>query len=89
MRLVNFSLTWTKGFMDTRTILNELRAERVRLNTAIDALTNLETKNHSGRTVTRTARKGSMSAAARKRLSRLLKQRWASGKMGRRKAKAA
>jgi len=72
--------------MDTNTILAELRAERDRINQAISAI---EAVNSTGRRkvgrppgVARKAhRRGRMSAAARKKLSRLLKQRWAQGKM--------
>ena len=72
--------------MNVSDILSELRAERDRLDKAIEAL---DGTGRTGRTTSRGPRKGRMSEAARKRLSRLLKQRWASGKMGRRKAKAA
>jgi hypothetical protein len=63
--------------MDTQSILNELRAERDRLDTAIAAL---ESSSNSFPT----RRRRRMSAAGRKRLSMLLKRRWAQGKMGRR-----
>jgi len=72
--------------MDTNRILAELRAERDRLDQAISAL---EAVNSTGRrsvgrpprgAATR-SRRGRMSAAARRKLSRLLKQRWAQGKM--------
>jgi hypothetical protein len=81
--------------MDTNRILAELRAERDRIDRAISAIDGL---NSTGRRkavrppkagATR-RRRGRMSAAGRRKLSRLMKQRWASGKMkGRRKAKAA
>ena len=72
--------------MDTNKILAELRAERGRIDQAILAI---EAVNSGGRTpvgrpprATRKARRrGRMSAAARQKLSRLLKQRWAQGKM--------
>jgi len=72
--------------MDTNRILAELRAERGRIDQAIRAI---EAVNGAGRRTagqppraTRKARRrGRMSAAARQKLSRLLKQRWAQGKM--------
>ena len=75
-------------------ILAELRAERDRIDQAISAL---EAVNSTGRRrvgrpprVAATRRRGRMSAAARRKLSRLLKQRWAQGKMKpRAKAKSA
>ena len=81
--------------MDTNSILAELRAERDRIDQAISAL---EAVNSTGRrrvgrppkAARKVRRRGRMSAAGRRKLSRLMKQRWASGKMkGRRKAKAA
>ncbi len=77
--------------MDTNRILAELRSERDRLDRAISAL---EAVNSTGRPrVGRPPkaagiprRRGRMSAAARRKLSRLLKQRWAQGKMKRAKA---
>jgi len=79
--------------MDTDRILAELRAERGRLDQAILAL---EAVNSTGRrrvgrppgAARKASRRGRMSAAARRKLSRLLKQRWAQGKM-KPKAKAA
>ncbi len=78
--------------MNVSKIVAELRAERDRLDKAIAALENVNS-NH-GRNVQATTRspnrkRSRMSAAARKRLSDLLKKRWASGKMRRRKVKAA
>ena len=72
--------------MDTNRILAELRAERDRIDRAISAL---EAVSSTGRRrvgrppgATRTARRrGGMSAAARRKMSRLMKQRWAQGKM--------
>ncbi|MFI5107864.1 MAG: hypothetical protein ACHP78_03350 [Terriglobales bacterium] len=77
--------------MDTNRILAELRAERDRIDQAISAI---EAVNSTGgRRVGRPPgaarkprRRGGMSAAARRKLSRLLKQRWAQGKMKRAKA---
>ncbi len=74
--------------MDTRKIIAELRAERDRLNQAIAAIEAI-TIDGASRTATRQPRSAGakprrrrrISAAARKRLSQLMKQRWASGKM--------
>lgn len=79
--------------MDTNRILAELRAERDHIDQAISAI---EAVNSTGvRRVGRppgagrkARRRGGMSAAARRKLSRLLKERWARGKMKPR-AKAA
>jgi len=73
--------------MDTNRILADLRAERDRIDQAISAL---EAVNSTGqrravrplRRATIRSGRGRMSAAARRKLSRLLKQRWAQGKMG-------
>jgi hypothetical protein len=75
--------------MDTKQILTQLHAERNRIDRAIAAIEAI----HSGG-VARSAsaaphkrRRSRMSAAGRKRLSELMKKRWASGKMkGRSKA---
>jgi hypothetical protein len=80
--------------MDINRILTELRAERDRIGRAIAAI---EAVNSTGRRRVgrppKAARKvrmrGRMSAAARRKLSRLLKQRWAQGKMKPRARKAA
>jgi len=77
--------------MDTNRILAELRAERDRIDQAISAI---EAVNSTGRRrvgrppgpARKVRRRGGMSAAARRKLSRLLKQRWAQGKMKRAKA---
>ena len=71
--------------MDTSRIIAELTAERNRLDKAITTLESVNTNHRSGRTITRTPRRGRrrLTAAGRKRLSELLKKRWASGKMGR------
>ena len=72
--------------MDINRVLADLRAEHGRIERAIAAL---EAVNSTGRrragrlpraAVTR-RRRGRMSAAARRKLSQLLKQRWAQGKM--------
>jgi hypothetical protein len=71
--------------MDIDRILVELRDERNRIERAISAIAGL---NSTGlRRVARAPaatpaqKRGHISAAARKRLSQLLKQRWAQGKM--------
>jgi hypothetical protein len=72
--------------MDTNRIVAELSAERDRIDQAILAL---EAVNSTGRrrvgrppgAARKARRHGRMSAAARRKLSRLLKQRWAQGKM--------
>jgi len=72
--------------MDINTILEELHAERDRIDQAISAI---EAVSSTGRPrvgrqpkATRKARRsGGMSAAARRKMSRLMKQRWAQGKM--------
>jgi hypothetical protein len=74
--------------MDTNRILAELRAERDRIDQAISAI---EAVNSTGRprvgrppkAARKVRRRGRMSTAARRKLSRLLKQRWAQGKMKR------
>ena len=78
--------------MDTNKILAELRAERDRIDRALSAL---EAVNSTGRRVGRPPRatagrkrRRPMSAATRRKLSRLMKRRWAQGKMKPR-AKAA
>ena len=79
--------------MDTGRILAELRTERDRIDQAISAI---EAVNSTGRrrvgrppkATRKVPRRGRMSAAARRKMSRLLKQRWAQGKM-KPKAKAA
>ena len=80
--------------MDINRILTELRAERDRIGRAIAAI---EAVNSTGRrrvgrppkAAREVRRRGRMSAAARRKLSRLLKQRWAQGKMKPRAKKAA
>jgi hypothetical protein len=69
--------------MDTQSILNELRAQRDRLNTAIAALegsTGMRGRRSSNSFPTRRRRR--MSAAARARISRAMKARWAAKKKG-------
>jgi hypothetical protein len=84
--------------MDMKSVLNALHAERQRIDKVISAIEQLTSKSHGTWTgggrksnapgVRRVRRR--ISAAGRKRLSELLKKRWASGKMGKKKrAKAA
>ncbi len=80
--------------MDVSRILSELKAEREKLDQAIAALEGLRTKNVTRpktAVVSRTAPKRGgrrLSAAARKKLSAMMKARWASGKMGKGKKTA-
>ena len=73
-------------------IVAVLTAERNLLNRAISALNGISTQPRRGRppkavqTSARPKRRRRMSAAARRKMSRLLKQRWAQGKMKRAKA---
>lgn len=80
--------------MDTKTILADLRTERERLDQAISALEALNgVRPRRGRPAAtapagngRRRRRRGMSAAARKRMSEMMKARWADR---RRRAKAA
>jgi hypothetical protein len=76
--------------MDVKRILAELRGEQTRLTRAIAALEAISTDGikRSLSTTPKRRRRGRMTAAGRKRLSELMKKRWAQGKM-KRKAKAA
>jgi len=72
--------------MDISRMLAELRIERGRIERAIAAIEGLNSTGRpkAGRPPTAAAtrrKRGRMSAAARRKLSRLLKQRWAQGKM--------
>jgi len=71
--------------MNIHRILAELRAERSRIDEAIAAITALDSTSHGRGRPPRAAaiprRRGRMSAAVRRKLSRLLKRRWAQGKM--------
>lgn len=77
--------------MHIRKILSELRAERARVDQAIRAIESLNSAGPRRGLTTTTAtaapirNRRRMSASARKRLSELMKKRWASGKMGKRK----
>jgi hypothetical protein len=76
--------------MDTESILTELRSQRDRLNQAIAAIEGITSDGarHQPRTAAKRGRRHGLTAAGRKRLSMLMKRRWAQGKMKRR-AKAA
>lgn len=72
--------------MDTNRILSELRTERDRIDQAISALEAVNSTGHRKEGRLRRAaatqnRRSRMSAAARRKLSRLMKERWAKGKM--------
>ena len=70
--------------MDIERIVTELKNERDRLDQAIAAL------DGASRTITDGPRRRRyMSAAARARISKAMKQRWASGKMKGNRKKAA
>lgn len=78
--------------MNTKLILNELKQERSRLDKAIAALEALNgvapkpgTSFEFGQNVKKGRRKGKMSAAGRRKISEMMKARWAA----RRKAKAS
>jgi len=77
--------------MDTQSILAQLKSERDRLDTAIAALEGSGPRRRgrpagSGKAASKTNRpRRHMSASARKRISEMMKQRWAERK---RKAKS-
>jgi hypothetical protein len=71
--------------VDTAAIIEELEAERDRLDSALAALKGSATGRARGRTAGSTpinGRKRHMSAAARKRISDAQKKRWAARKKG-------
>jgi hypothetical protein len=80
--------------VDIQRIVAELKAERDQLDRAIAAIGGIEsTGARRGRRAAaavsvpqKRGRRSRMSAAARRKLSRLLKQRWAQGKMKQAKA---
>ena len=75
--------------MDTKQILTQLHAERNRIDRAIAAIEAIRSNGvaRSASAGIHKRRRSRMSAAGRKRLSELMKKRWASGKMkGRTKA---
>ena len=72
--------------MNINGILAELRAERDRIKRAIAAIEGLDSNgrrraSRPPRVAATRRRRGRMSAAARRKMSRLMKQRWAQGKM--------
>jgi hypothetical protein len=72
--------------MDTDRMLGELRAERDRISSAIAALEGLTStgrrmKARAPKATAGRKKRRRMSDAARRKLSRLMKQRWAQGKM--------
>jgi hypothetical protein len=78
--------------VDISQVVAELRNERSRLDKAIAALEGVSSRNGRRSLYNASSRRGSrrrISAAGRKRLSMLLKKRWAAGKMGKRKMKSA
>jgi hypothetical protein len=79
--------------MNINKIVTDLKLQRDRIDQAIAAITSLNSTGHRrvGRPprAARKARRRGMSAAARRKLSRLLKQRWAQGKMKPRAKRAA
>jgi hypothetical protein len=79
--------------METQRIIADLRAERHRIDRAIAAIEGLNSteRRRVGRPLKaarKVRRRGRMSAAGRRKLSRLMKQRWAQGKMKPRAKKA-
>ncbi len=74
--------------MNVTAIVAELRAERVRLDRAISALESISANGAHRSTKTKAAR-SRVSASGRKRLSELLKKRWADGKMSDRNKRRA
>jgi hypothetical protein len=72
--------------MNIESIVSELRTQRDRINTAIAALESIGTGTRRGRPA---GRRRHMSAAARARISKAMKLRWASGKMKGNRKKAA
>ena len=74
--------------MNINSILSELKAERTRFDRAITAIQSLTSPNGhrkatpAGKSTTRKSHRRRLSATSRARLSRLMKQRWAQGKMG-------
>jgi hypothetical protein len=84
--------------MDTARILTELRGERDRIGHAINALEALERTQPNGRKPgrpkgqgdTSAKKRGGITAAGRRRLSEMMKKRWAERRRNQRgKAKAA
>ena len=72
--------------MDRDSILQELKSERDQLTAAIDAL---ETRTNTtvGKPAVKRGHSGGITAAGRKRLSELMKRRWAERRKGAAKKK--
>jgi len=85
--VVGFQNEEHEEHMDTNQIISELEAERTRLDEAISALRGLGSGGN-GRRGRKPGRRGRrhLSAAAKKRISEMMKKRWAERK---RAAKAA
>jgi hypothetical protein len=71
--------------MNLAGLLSELHSQRDRLNHAIAAIEGITSDGarRQPRTGAKRGRRGGISPAGRKRLSMLMKKRWASGKMKR------
>ena len=74
--------------MDIERILSDLKSERERIDTAIRALEGGTSGRRPGRPVGSGKKRRTMSAAARKRISEMMKLRWAERKK-KSKSKAA
>ena len=70
-----------KNSMDIQNLISELKAERSRLDQAISALEGLTSsaprRGRPPKAASAGGKRGTMSAAARKRISAAMKQRWA------------
>ena len=82
--------------MDIQTVLADLRRERARLDAAIEALQGLGSGRKrgpgrpAGSSKSKSGRSGRhMSAAARKRISEMMKKRWAERRKAAKSAKTA
>jgi hypothetical protein len=72
--------------MNFKKVVTDLKLQRDRIDQVIAAITSLNSTGHRRvgrppRAARKARRRGRMSIAARRKLSRLLKQRWAQGKM--------
>ena len=63
--------------MNIAGIVSELKAERNRIDKAISALEGLSPNGAGHRAAVRAEKRGGLTAAGRKRLSELMKKRWA------------
>lgn len=75
--------------MNIEQILSDLRSERDRIDAAIRALEGGKTGRGPGRPAGSGRKRRTMSAAARKRISEMMKLRWAERKKKAKAAKAA